>query len=69
MYNFLSFEVFARNTLSVHSDSKISKIARLSNTVFAKTNLKIAFSSLLRTFILNCFLWPPTKVGPIVNPG
>ena len=56
MNNPLSFEVLAYTTLSVTSASNISKMALLQNTVFAKTNPKIAFSSHLRTSIMKIFL-------------
>ena len=43
------------NKLSVNSNAKLNKTALLHDTVFAKTNLMIVFSSHLRTFVLKIF--------------
>ena len=58
MNNPLSFEVLAYTTLSVDSASKASNMSLLRNTEIAKTNLKTAFSSNLKTFIMKMFLQP-----------
>ena len=67
MHNLLSFEVLAHTTPPPNSASKISRMALLLNNVFRKTDLKIAFSSRLRTFILRISSLDPTMVGPIVD--
>ena len=54
----LSFEVLAHTTLSVNCAYKNSKMALLRHAAFAKPNLKKAFSSHLRIFILNIFPHP-----------